>query len=392
MNRPPHEQDSNNTTMLFKSTPSISEISSEYRASSKTSVSGCFSAESISEGYADVRGSQKEFLSPQTDESSLASLEGSFTGSSASLSTMFRGQFHYTGPSLDNGGASNGAAIPCSVSSNALRPPPHAPFPTWRMSWNLDSRTEVERDHTLVRLLSSIDASLIRLLNSIDASLADSESGRLYLGTHRCTAHSLTSKLHGRHHETAHLANTDFREQTRRDASASKHQDDSRSISAKPRNFIKSDTPVTSSTQDNVETAFSQALGSEETGTEGVPSGLNTAEDTAEGAESLALLSSETVRISEELLGDFLPKAGSCSIHILVTRFWGAVDTILRVGAHPVPSNSCHCLFAHLVVSASTLSLHGTGSFYSVFLDSCVGEHAGRRREYSTNSHAEKIS
>lgn len=78
------------------------------------------------------------------------------------------------------GGHQSGSGLAISfIARGNFEPPPHVPFLSWRLDWNDDERTKVERDQTLAQLL-----------NRVHGSIAFDFCGEVYRETLQCTAHS----------------------------------------------------------------------------------------------------------------------------------------------------------------------------------------------------------
>jgi hypothetical protein len=158
------------------------------------------------------------------------------------------------------------------------------PFLTWRLNWGPDPRTP-----------ESMDQSLIQLLNKVNANLLAGKLGKQHRTSFQCTEADLVSRV--------------------------------RAISLTPL-AVSNSLPAASMKQHN-------GFGIARDLKDNLSDVIDEPPD-FDGPRETGLRVFEMLGLYRNIMDHFLPRNGSASIHPICTRFWGALDTIIRVIPPPI--------------------------------------------------------
>lgn len=178
----PQHSDSNTDPvfLLFDKAPSISEPGSlpgslEGSRDASQASSGDIAIQSMSEGSYDLETTFSRLSESSSQASGSHGARASIELDNMSLRSHETSRQRTSSQRLSTIG---------SEASRSVRTPAAVPFLTWRLGWETDSRTDVERDQTL-----------LQLLNRIHGSIASRRLHSLYSETVQLTAESATKRL-----------------------------------------------------------------------------------------------------------------------------------------------------------------------------------------------------
>lgn len=244
-------------------------------------------------------------------------------------------------------------SLPGAASTSHLEadtPPPFdipygsfVPFLAWRLTWGDDKRTRADIDRTLFQLLSNLNAGLE----------AD-RTGKWYETAFECTQNELTERFVCLAESTSSFPP---RHQGNRESGGSTANSSTYHFAAQeshPRDPNMPELPLVGDDPEGVEPRASHLFGSTdvESTDDGKLNGGGESTDPLEGRSSAGgtrrqsydsislnnpttvldrMLLGQITEISRAAFGAFLPSEGGFVAHAVCKRFWGSVDSILRV-------------------------------------------------------------